>query len=50
MFELMPLFMGWLSVAFVRTKYMLQQDLNIKNLVSGIIDMFISIKNSFKTS
>ena len=50
LFELAPLFMGWLSVAFIRTKYMLKQDLNIKNLVSGITGMFVSIKNSFKTS
>ena len=50
LFEIMPLFMGWLSVAFVRTKYILKQELNLKNLVSGIGDMFIGIKNSFKTS
>ena len=50
LFELFPLFMAWLTVAFIRTKYMLKQDLNIKNLVSGITDMFIGIKNSFKTS
>lgn len=50
LFEIMPLFMGWLSVAFIRTKYMLKQELNITNLVSGITDVFVSIKNSFKTS
>ena len=50
LFEILPPFMGWLSVAFVRTKYMLKQDLNLKNLVSGITDMFVSIKNSFKTN
>ncbi len=26
LFEIMPLFMGWLSVAFIRTKYMLKQE------------------------
>ncbi|WP_428356942.1 hypothetical protein [Methyloprofundus sp.] len=50
LFEIMPLFMGWLSVAFVRTKYILKQDLKISNLTSGITDVFIAIKNSFKTS
>ncbi len=50
LFEIMPLFMGWLSVAFIRTKYMLKQEINLANLVSGITDMFVSIKNSFKTN
>ena len=50
LFEILPLFMGWLSVAFVRTKYMLKQELNLANLVGGIKGMFIGIKNSFKTS
>ena len=50
LFEIMPLFMGWLSVAFVRTKYILKQDLKISNLTSGITDVFVGIKNSFKTS
>ena len=49
-FELLPLFMAWATVAFIRTKYMLKEDLNVKNLTSGITDMFISIKNSFKTN
>ena len=49
-FELLPLFMAWLSVAFVRTKYLLKEELNVKNLVSGITDVFIGIKNSFKTN
>lgn len=49
-FEILPLFMAWLSVAFIRTKYMLKEDINVKNLVSGITDMFSSIKNSFKTN
>jgi len=49
-FELFPLFMGWLSVAFIRTRVMLKQALNFSNLVGGIKEMFISIKNSFKTA
>lgn len=50
LFEIMPLFMGWLSVACIRTKYMLKQELKISNLVSGITDVFVAIKNSFKTA
>ncbi|MCK5356593.1 MAG: hypothetical protein KAJ63_15865 [Methyloprofundus sp.] len=50
LFELLPLFMAWLSIAFIRTKYILKEDLNVKNLISGISDMFIGIKNSFKTN
>lgn len=50
LFELMPLFMGWLSVALIRTRYILKEDLNVSNLVSGIADVFIGIKNSFKAS
>jgi len=49
-FELLPLFMAWLSVAFMRTKFMLKQDITWGNLVDGISDTFSSIKNSFKTS
>ena len=49
LYELMPLVMGCLSVAFVRTKYMLKEELNLQNLTSGITDVFIGIKNSFKT-
>jgi hypothetical protein len=51
LFEIMPLFMGWLSVAFVRTKFLLKEDpKKIGNLVSGIKDVFTGIINSFKTS
>ncbi len=50
LFELLPLFMAWLSVAFIRTKYMLKEQLNVKNLTSGITDVFTGIINSFKTS
>jgi hypothetical protein len=43
--------MGWLSVAFVRTKFLLKEDpKKIGNLVSGIKDVFTGIINSFKTS
>ena len=50
LFELLPLFMAWLSIAFIRTKYILKEELNVKNLTSGISSMFVGIKNSFKTN
>ncbi|MDF1581907.1 MAG: hypothetical protein RQ733_00935 [Methyloprofundus sp.] len=50
LFEILPLVMAWLSVALVRTKFMLKESINYANLVSGIKDMFIAIKNSFKTT
>jgi len=50
LFELLPLFMAWLTVAFIRTKYILKEEINIKNLTSGISGMFVGIKNSFKSS
>ncbi len=49
-FEILPLLMAWGSVAFVRTKYMLKEELNVKNLTSGITGMFTGIKDSFKTN
>lgn len=49
LFELLPLFMAWLSIAVVRTQYMLKKNINVANLVSGISATFLSIKNSFKT-
>ncbi|TXL16269.1 hypothetical protein BMR05_00135 [Methylococcaceae bacterium HT4] len=50
LFELLPLFMAWLTVAFIRTKYILKEEINVKNLTSGISGMFVDIKNSFKSS
>ncbi|HIG65609.1 MAG TPA: hypothetical protein EYQ43_08690 [Methyloprofundus sp.] len=51
LFEIMPLFMGWLSVAFMRTKFLLKEDpKKIGNLVSGIKEVFTAIIKSFKTS
>ena len=51
LFEIMPLFMGWLSVAIMRTKFLLKEDpKKIGNLVSGIKEVFTAIIKSFKTS
>lgn len=48
-FELFPPFAGFLAVAVVKTLVILKQPLNMQNLFGGIKEMFVSIKNSFKT-
>jgi hypothetical protein len=47
-FELMPPFVGFLAAAFVRLKFVTKEAFSIGNLFSGIKEMFISIKDSFK--
>lgn len=47
--ELMPPIAGFIAVAFVRTKVILKEALTPANLLSGIKEMFSSIKQSFKT-
>ncbi|CCE22219.1 hypothetical protein [Methylotuvimicrobium alcaliphilum] len=47
-FELMPPLLGVLAVAFIRTKFMLKEALTVANLFSGMKELFVSIKNSFK--
>lgn len=49
-FELMPQIAGFLAVAVVRNRFMLKEPLNVTNLFSGVKEMFLSIKNSFKAS
>lgn len=49
-FELLPPLAGFLVVAFIRTQFILKEALTPANLFSGVKDMFLSIKNSFKTS
>lgn len=48
--ELLPPIAGFLSVAVVRTLFILKEALTPANLFSGLKDLFSSIKNSFKTS
>jgi len=48
--ELFPSIAGILAVAVVRTLVILKEALTPANLFSGIKEMFISIKDSFKTS
>ncbi len=50
MFELTPLILPFLVVAFLRLKIMLKQPFSIGGLFSGLKEMFISIAASFKTS
>ena len=47
-FELFPPIAGFLLVAFIRTKLVLKEALTKANLFSGIGEMFVSIKESFK--
>ncbi len=49
-FELMPQVAGFLVVAVLRNRFMLKEDLNAANLFSGVKEMFVSIKDSFKTT
>ncbi|MDD5229007.1 MAG: hypothetical protein PHN45_05540 [Methylococcales bacterium] len=49
-FELMPQITGFLAVAVIRNRFMLKEDLNITNLFSGLKEMFVGIKNSFKAT
>jgi hypothetical protein len=48
--ETLPSILGFLAVAFVRTQFILKVAPTPANLLSGIKEMFTSIKDSFKTS
>lgn len=48
--ELLPSIAGVLIVAFIRTQFILKEALTPANLFSGIKEMFVSIKDSFKAS
>jgi hypothetical protein len=50
LFELIPPVMGFLTAAFIRNRFILKEALTIPNLFSGIKEMFLSIKQSFKDS
>jgi hypothetical protein len=49
-FELMPPIAGFLAVAFIRIKFITKASFSMGNLFSGIKEMFISIKESFKNT
>jgi hypothetical protein len=48
-FELSPSIVGFLVIAFVRLKFITKESFSVANLFSGIKEMFVSIKQSFKT-
>ncbi len=49
-FELSPSIVGFLAIAFVRLKFISKESFSVANLFGGLKEMFISIKQSFKTS
>ncbi len=49
-FELMPQITGFLAVAILRNRFMLKEPLTVTNLFSGIKELFVRIKDSFKTT
>jgi hypothetical protein len=46
-FELMPQIAGFLLIAFLRLKFITKEELNVTNALSGIKEIFTSIKQSF---
>nr|WP_159655350.1 hypothetical protein [Methylicorpusculum oleiharenae] len=50
LFEVLPPLAGIISVGLVKTKLMLKAPLTVANIFSGWKELFIGIKNSFKTS
>ncbi|KAF3981927.1 MAG: hypothetical protein HFP81_02605 [Methylococcales symbiont of Hymedesmia sp. n. MRB-2018] len=49
-FELLPLVIPFLAIAFIRLKLILKQEFSIAALFSGIKEMFIAIGQSFKSA
>lgn len=49
-FELFPPLAGFVAVAFLKTLVILKESLTIGHLFGGVKEMFVSIKDSFKTS
>ena len=49
-FEILPLVAPVIAVAVLRQLVMLKQSFSFLTLFSGVKEMFVSIKNSFKTS
>ena len=48
-FELSPSIIGFLAIAFVRLKFITKESFSAANLFGGLKEMFLSIKQSFKT-
>ncbi len=49
-FELVPSIAGFFAVAVMRVKFILKASFAPANLFSGITEMFVSIKDSFKST
>jgi hypothetical protein len=48
-FELSPSIVGFLAIAVIRLKFITKESLSVANLFSGLKELFLSIKQSFKT-
>jgi hypothetical protein len=48
--ELSPSILSFACIAFLRLKFITKESLSVGNLFSGLKEMFVSIKQSFKTS
>lgn len=48
-FELSPSIVGFLAIAGVRLKFITKESFSAANLFSGLKEMFVSIKQSFKS-
>jgi hypothetical protein len=49
LFEILPFIVPFFVIAVLRVKFMLKTNLTVASLFSGLKEMFISIKQSFKT-
>jgi hypothetical protein len=48
-FELSPSIIGFVAIAFVRLKFITKESFSVANLFGGIKEMFLAIKESFKS-
>jgi hypothetical protein len=48
--ELSPSILSFIAIAFLRLKLITKESFSVANLFSGIKDMFLNIKKSFKTA
>lgn len=48
LFEILPFIVPFFVIAVLRVKFMLKTNLTVANLFSGLKEMFVSIKQSFK--
>lgn len=48
--ELMPQIVGFLAAALIRVKFITKEAISVGSLFGGLKEMFLSIKDSFKTA